>query len=40
MSHENMNIGSRMMENEAMAWIEDQVIPSFRFKKMVGGNGG
>jgi len=30
-------IGSRMMESEAMAWIEDQVIPSFRFKKMVGG---
>jgi hypothetical protein len=30
-------IGSRMIENEAMAWIEDQVIPSFRFKKTIDG---
>lgn len=28
-------IGSKMIENEAMAWIEDQVIPTFRFKKTI-----
>ena len=27
------SIGSNMIENETMAWIEDQVINSFRFKK-------
>lgn len=26
-------VGSRMIENEALAWIEDQIISSFCFKK-------
>ncbi len=29
-------VGSNMIENETMAWIEDQVINSIRFKKNTG----
>lgn len=29
-------VGSKMIENETMAWIEDQVINSFRFRKNTG----
>jgi hypothetical protein len=29
-------VGSKMIENETMAWIEDHVINSFRFKKNTG----
>jgi hypothetical protein len=30
------SVGSNMIENETMAWIEDYVINSFRFKKNTG----
>ena len=30
-------VGSNIIENETMAWLEDQIINSFRFKKNIGG---